>query len=213
MVRCAPSIGSGSARVAFNRGRLAPRSGAQQPFHRSRPDDGLHARSPIEYGYFVRSAICWMAIHSPASAVDHQKMPPEKSALAKSPVLKGCRSRFLKLLDGYAHAKVSAVILLLLPGHRHAGFFWLMECDCRIQNAWGLPPARDLERASSSAIDRRFGATPRSRGLRLDNDPPNKKARRCRAFLTNKFDAQFISRAWRSGARAARPCGSHCSCE
>ena len=138
MVRCAPSIGSGSARVAFNRGRLAPRSGAQQPFHRSRPDDGLHARSPIEYGYFVRSAICWMAIHSPASAVDHQKMPPEKSALAKSPVLKGCRSRFLKLLDGYAHAKVSAVILLLLPGHRHAGFFWLMECDCRKKTRGGF---------------------------------------------------------------------------
>jgi|ERR1700730_2912287 hypothetical protein len=40
-----------------------------------------------------------------------------------------------------------------------------------------------------------------------------KEARQCRASLTNIFSDQFISRALRSDGRAARPFGSHCSCE
>src|ERR1700730_4088192 len=44
-------------------------------------------------------------------------------------------------------------------------------------------------------------------------DYENEKSPALPGFLTNFFFDQFISRAWRSDARAARPFGSHCSCE
>src|ERR1700722_668862 len=39
------------------------------------------------------------------------------------------------------------------------------------------------------------------------------KARQWPGLLTNFIFVQLISPAWRSDARAARPFGSHCSCE
>ncbi len=88
-----------------------------------------------------------------------------------------------KLLDGYAHAKFRGVILLLLPGHRHAGFFWWMECDSGVRRSVRASPARNLTRklvvqqSNSGSAQRRDRAC-----FELESDQQNKKARRCRAF-------------------------------
>ena len=45
------------------------------------------------------------------------------------------------------------------------------------------------------------------------NAPAKRKSPALPGFLTNIFFDQFISPAWRSDAPAAKPFGSHCSCE